>query len=168
MKISLIAAIAENGCIGNENQLLWRISEDMQYFKRLTMGHCVLMGRKTYQSIPSKFKPLEGRTNIILSTDTDYSENGCSVFNTLSSAIEYAKHQKEKELFIIGGAQIYEQTIELAETLYITRVHEFFNGDAYFPSISFDEWELISSSIQKEEHILNYTFDTYKRKKSNP
>lgn len=138
--ISIIAAISENLIIGNENKLLWHIPEDMQRFKMLTTGHAVIMGRKTYESIG---KPLPKRTNIIITRDEDYKTDGCLVVHSLAEAIRLAKElpadakaMAGKKIFIIGGGQIYAQSINLADKLYLTIVKGNFSGDTYFPDYS--------------------------------
>ncbi len=129
MDISLVVAVAENGVIGKDNRLLWRLSADLQRFRRLTSGHCILMGRKTYESIG---KPLPNRTSLIVSRDENLKIEGCEVFNEVAKAIDYAKQQNETELFIIGGGDIFTQTIDLATTIYITEVKVALEGDTYF------------------------------------
>jgi len=149
MKISLIAAIAENGVIGMNNKLIWRLSDDLKHFKKLTYGHFVVMGRKTYESIG---RPLPGRTNIILSKNKSFNVEGCVVFKSVNEAIDYSIHKKQEEVFIIGGAQIYSETLNLADRLYLTKVHANPKGDAYFPTIDFSDWKEISNmKIQKND-----------------
>ncbi len=129
MKISLVVAAAENGAIGKNNQLLWRLSADLQRFKQLTTGHHILMGRKTYNSIG---KPLPNRTNIIISKDTNLQIEGAVIFDDLLKGIEFARQQQENELFIIGGGTIYTQAMPLASNIYLTEVAINLEGDTYF------------------------------------
>lgn len=155
MDISIIAAIAENNVIGFENKLIWHIKEDLQRFKSLTMGHHIIMGRKTYESIG---RPLPGRTNIIITRNKDFIANGCIIVNSLEEAIK-SVHFLEDNIFIIGGAEIYKQAYTLADRLYLTRVHAEFVGDVYFPEINNNDW--IVENINNRKSIdcsLDYTF----------
>ncbi len=131
--ISLIAAIGENRVIGNKGKIPWHIAEDFKRFKRLTQGHAVIMGRKTYESIG---KPLPNRTNIVITRDPQFKIENCVVVNSLNDAIIQAKHLSPGEIFIIGGGQVYDQAIRLADKLYLTIVKGNFPGDAYFPAFS--------------------------------
>ncbi|MEK7550759.1 MAG: dihydrofolate reductase [Patescibacteria group bacterium] len=146
MKISIIVAVSENNVIGKRGQLPWHSSEDLKHFKSLTTGHHILMGRKTHESIG---RPLPGRTNIILARDEKFKPEGCFVFQELGEAIRFAKDKKEKELFIIGGEQIYRFTLPLAERIYLTEVKKNFDGDAYFPEINEEKW----NELSREEHL---------------
>ena len=135
MDISIIVAIAENNVIGNNNQLIWHIPDDLKRFKALTMGHHIVMGRKTWESIG---RALPGRISIVISRNPNYVAHGAVVVTSLQEAI--AKAQSDTEIFIIGGAQIYEQALPLATKLYLTKVHRSFEGDVTFPSIDQKEW----------------------------
>ncbi|MBQ0081139.1 MAG: dihydrofolate reductase [Alistipes sp.] len=125
--ISIIVAVGNNGVIGSSNALLWHISEDLRRFKVLTMGHRIVMGRKTFESIG---RPLPGRENVVVSTKIT-NIDGCRVVQSLDEALEDAN---QDEIFVIGGAQIYAQTLHLAQRIYLTEVHHTFDGDTYFPS----------------------------------
>jgi len=140
MSLSIIVAKAEKNVIGKQNTLLWHISDDMKRFKSLTMGHPILMGRKTFESLP---KVLPGRTHYVLTGNKDYKvPEGVLLFYTLDDLL---KSLPEGENFIIGGARFYRQTLPLADTIYLTDVHkEFPDGDAYFPEINMTEWKEIS------------------------
>lgn len=137
-RIALIVAVASNGVIGRDNALPWRLSTDLKRFKRLTMGHPIIMGRKTHQSIG---RPLPGRRNIVLSRNPDYDAPGCEVFNGLAAAREALT---EPLAFVIGGAEIYRQAARLADTIYLTRVLADIDGDARFADPTPDEWRLRS------------------------
>jgi dihydrofolate reductase len=139
-EIIIIAAVAKNRVIGKDNQLLWNIPEDMAHFKALTQGHAVLMGRKTWESLPERFRPLPGRRNIVITRQADYAAPGAVVASSLEQGIA-AAHGTEK-LFIIGGAEIYTQAMMLADTLEITEVGLEPEGDAWFPEISGSRWRL--------------------------
>jgi dihydrofolate reductase len=164
MKLILIAAVANNNVIGNDNKLLWHMPADLRRFKDLTMGHTMIMGRKTFESIG---KPLPGRKTIIISRNKDYKAEGCQVATDLKEAICLVKD--EPQAFVVGGGEIYRQVINLHPTrrLYITRVYANFDGDSFFPEIDPDKWELIEREEQptNEKNPFPYAFLTYKRKK---
>lgn len=166
MKISLIAAVAENNVIGAGNDLIWHLPADMKYFKDTTMGHHVLMGRKNYLSIPERFRPFSGRENIVVSRNPEFGDEGIHVYNNIPDAIQHARAAGEEELFIIGGGQIYAQSMELADELYITWVKEKFEGDAYFPEIDLDQWQLKSQSdrLSDERNPHDMSFCVYSRR----
>ncbi len=131
--ISLIAAIGKNRELGQGNKLLWDIPEDMAHFKSVTMGHAVIMGQKTYESIG---KPLLGRTNIVLSRDPNFAPRGVVVANSIESALNEATRVEKDEIFFIGGASVYEQALGLADKLYLTLIHGEREADVYFPDYS--------------------------------
>ena len=162
--ISIIVAIAKNGAIGANNDLLWRLPNDMKRFRELTTGHTVIMGRKTFESLPKGALP--NRTNVVITRNEGVSFENCEIFNDLKTAID--KHNNEKEIFIIGGANIYEQAMKFADKLYVTYVHHSFgNADVFFPEISKDEWIIIDNKDlgQDEKHFYDYSFKTYIKKK---
>lgn len=137
-EIIIIAAVARNRAIGKDNQLLWNIPEDMAHFRQLTRGHAVLMGRKTWESLPERFRPLPGRRNIVITRQADYPAPGAIVATSLETGIAAA--QDQERLFIIGGADIYAQAMPLADRLEITEVDLEPEGDAWFPEISPAAW----------------------------
>lgn len=156
MNISLIAAISENSCIGKHGELPWHIPEDLQHFKELTLNHTVLMGRKTWESLPERFRPLPNRTNIVITRQTDYAvPTGVLVYTSLSEAL---RHHEQEEIFIIGGAEMYAQSLPLANTLYITHVHQTVDGDALFPLIDHSRW----TESAHEDHP-GFSWVTYQR-----
>ena len=162
--ISIIVAIGENRAIGANNDLLWKLPNDMKRFKELTTGHTIIMGRKTFESLPKGALP--NRTNVVITRNTDASFDNCETFNDLKAAID--KHSDEKEIFIIGGAKIYEQAIIFADKLYVTNVHHSFeNADVFFPEIDENVWVTIESEEfqSDEKHIYPYTLITYIKKK---
>lgn len=132
--VSIIVAKSKNNVIGNNNKLPWNISEDMKRFKELTTGNVVIMGRKTYESLPEQFRPLPNRLNIVITRNPDYKPNGVMVYDDLQKAI--LKAGTNKEIFIIGGGEIYKEGLKFADRLYITEVDGEFEGDTYFPEIS--------------------------------
>jgi dihydrofolate reductase len=154
-KVTLIAAIDENSVLGKDNQLIWHLPEDLKRFKRLTTGHAIIMGRKTFESLP---KALPNRHNIVVTRNQNYSKEGVTVCHSLEAAIECAKNDDQP--FVIGGGQVYEQAIELADVIELTKIHAQFEGDVFFPEIDLKKW-----SVEKEEHMshpdFEYSFITY-------
>lgn len=159
--ITVIAAVAENNALGKENQLLWHLPDDFKRFKAITSGHYIIMGRKTFESFP---KPLPNRTHVIISRQPNYQPEGCIVVNSLEKAIEACP--KTEEVFIIGGGEIYRQSIELADKLDLTKVHASFEGDTYFPEINLTQWKLVFEEFHPKDdrHDYAFTFQTYLKK----
>lgn len=166
MRIALIWAMAENHVIGRNNQLPWYLPGDLQYFKRVTSGKPVIMGRKTYDSIG---KPLPNRTNIIVTRDTAFQAEGCQVVHSLEEAIVLAEAQVAvsggDEVIVMGGAEIYAQALPKADRLYVTLVHAEVAGDAYFPAIDFAAWQQIAREDYRAEgpNPYDYSFVVYDR-----
>ncbi len=132
--ISIIVAIGKNKAIGKNNELLWRIPDDLKHFKELTFGHPVIMGRKTWGSLPEKFRPLPGRTNIVVTRNTDYKAGGAEIANSLESALSAAERADgANEILIIGGGEIYKEALTFADRLYLTLVEDETLGDTFFP-----------------------------------
>ena len=156
MTIALIVAIAENRVIGNKNQLPWHLPADLKYFKSKTMGNAIAMGRKTYESIG---KPLPGRRNIVVTRNKNWSAEGIFTANSLEDAIENAKNNNEDTLFIIGGAELYQQAIEFCEIIYLTEVKEKFTGDVYFPEIKSGGWKETSRVSHHPDEKNKYPYD---------
>lgn len=140
--ISFMFAMDENRIIGKDNTLPWYLPADLQYFKKVTMGHPILMGRKTYESIG---KPLPGRENIILTRNADYQQEGITVISNMKEAVAYADALDE-EVFVIGGAEIFQQLISDCKRLYITQIHHSFEGDTYFPELNMSKWQTVSKT----------------------
>ena len=166
MKNSIIVAISDNNVIGKDNALLWRLSADMRFFKEKTTGHHIIMGRKTFESLGNRLLP--NRTSIIISRNADYQlPEGGILATSIENAI--AKVKDETEAFFIGGEQIYKSALPFVDTLYITRVHHTFDGDAFFPEIDKSQWKLVSSEHHKadEKNEYDYTFETYQRINTN-
>ena len=166
MKNSIIVAISDNNVIGNNNGLLWRLSADMRFFKEKTTGHHIIMGRKTFESLGKRLLP--NRTSIVITRNKDYEmPEGGIVASSLVNALETVKN--ETEVFFIGGAQIYKIAIPFANTMYITRVHHYFEGDAFFPEYDKSQWKLVSSEHHKadEKNEYDYTFETFQRINTN-
>ncbi len=160
-KISIIVAIAANNAIGKNNDLLWHISEDLKRFKRLTKGHYVVMGKRTYFSLPKR--PLPGRTNMVITDVAGEQIDDCLMAYSIEDAV--AKMDSEKENFIIGGGSIYAQFLPLADKLYITRVHKNFDADTFFPPFLSDPWRLTEKQDIEEDaqNDFRYTFEIYER-----
>ena len=164
--ISLIAAIGKNNELGKNNTLVWSMPTDLKYFREKTSGHPVIMGRKTFESIVARIgKPLPGRRNIIITRNTDYKPSGTEIVHSLKDAVSLVK--AESEAFIIGGAEIYKDAIPFADRIYLTQVETEIEGDAYFPDVTIDKWDLkravSNKKDAKNEH--DYTFLIYERKR---
>lgn len=156
MIISEIVAISANRAIGKDNQLLWHIGEDLQNFKRITLGHSVIVGRKTFESLGRK---LPNRTNIIISRNSSYSApEGCVVVGSLEEAVEYCRLNGEQEVFIIGGGQIYQQALPLCQRLYVTEVEREYEGDTFYPSIDPLVWRRTSHERLERGANFDYPF----------
>lgn len=157
--ISLIAAVAQNHAIGKDNQLLWHLPEDMRYFRETTRGKTVIMGRKTWESLPPAFRPLPGRRNIVVTRDRQYVADGATLTYSLPEAIATAGD--DGETFVIGGADLYRQALPLAQRLYLTEVAEPCAGDAFFPEIPAAEWREVSRTQQRSEAGIEFAFVVY-------
>ena len=169
MKISLISAVAENGVIGRNNRqgqpdLPWHLPDDFAFFKRKTSHHPIIMGRKTLEALG---KPLPNRLNIVITRNTDFRTDGVTVVHTLDDAIAKAKagDQNQREIFVIGGAEIYTMALPIATTLYLTEIHRAYEGDAYFPEFDKGQWEEVSrvSHPADERHEVSFDFVEYER-----
>ena len=162
MSISLIVAAAENNTIGKDNALAWSLPNDMKFFKNTTWGMPVIMGRKTFESFG---KPLTARTNIVISRLQGWRAEGTITAVDLPDALKKAAETNAKEIFIIGGGDIFKQSIELAHRIYMTRVHGSIDGDVFFPAIDEDKWQLVSNEdhVADEKHLYAYSFQTWER-----
>lgn len=162
MKLSLIVAMSANRVIGRDNKMPWHLSADLKRFRAITMNSPILMGRKTFESIG---KPLDGRTNLILSKNVTYQPDGCFVFDSLEMALEKAKNISD-ELFIIGGATLYEMALPFAQRLYLTDIQTEFDGDTFFPEIDFNDWnEIACEQITNDAQVnFSYRFLTLEKK----
>ena len=163
--ITMIAAIGSNGELGKDNDLVWHLPNDLKRFKKITAGHHVIMGRKTFESLG---KPLPNRTNIIITRNKNYKANDCIVVTSLDEALDAAK--ADKNPYILGGAQIYKQAIEIADVLDITLVHASLDADAFFPKIDLSLWKEVSREdhLADEKHAYDYSFVTYKKVGTGP
>ena len=160
-ELTIIAAVSINNVIGNNNKLIWKLSNDLKRFKNLTTNHSVIMGRKTFESLPN---PLPDRDNIVITRDTNYSKPNIQVCSSIENAINLTK--TDTQPFIIGGGEIYTQTINIVDKIELTRVHEEFDGDAYFPEIPLDIFELINEENYNSdlENEFDYSYLTYKKR----
>ena len=166
MKISMIAAVAENRVIGKDNDLVWRLPDDMKFFMQKTTGHHVIMGRKNFESLPPKYRPLPNRTNIVITRQEDYFIDGAHVVHNFDDALKIAKDKGEEEVFIIGGGEIYKIGLAVADIMYLTEIKASFEGDAYFPEYDKTQWvevERIHHPID-EKHKYEFDFVTYKHR----
>ncbi|WP_192821603.1 dihydrofolate reductase [Rufibacter sp. LB8] len=161
--IGLVVAISENRVIGKDNQLIWHLPEDLKHFKRLTLGHPMVMGRKTFEAIG---KPLPGRTSIIVTRQADYvAPESCLVATSVEEALQKALALDET-VMVVGGGDIYQQALPFAEVVYLTLVHESFEGDVYFPELEPDVWEITEQAEHEadDRHAYPYSFFTFRRK----
>ncbi|NII25724.1 dihydrofolate reductase [Pseudoflavitalea sp. X16] len=163
MLIALVVAAAENNVIGKNNQLLWRLPNDMKFFKNTTWGMPVIMGRKTFESLG---KPLAGRTNIVITRQDAWEAPGAQVVKSLEESIAAAADTDAKEAFVIGGGEIYALALPLAQRIYLTRVHTSLEGDTYFPEFDGQQWELLSNLDfpADDKHAYAYSFQVWGRK----
>lgn len=168
--VSLIVAIAQNHVIGKDNDLIWFLPKDLKYFKDTTAGHHVIMGRKNYYSIPEKFRPLPGRTNIVVTRQENIipENEDVIVVNSVEEGIRLAIEAGDPEPFIIGGGQIYNYALanQLVDRMYITQIHHEFEGDTFFPHFNQNRWEKISSVHNEVDHRHEWAFsyDVYEKK----
>lgn len=163
VKIAIIVALDEDNGIGRKGGLLCHLSNDLKHFKKITTGHTVIMGRKTYESLPKGALP--NRTNIVITSGKAENFPGCIVVHSLKEAVEHCN--KEGEAYIIGGGQLYRSAMPLVKKLYLTRIHHTFeDADTFFPEIDFNEWRLIKKEEHKadEKHSYDYSFLTYSKK----
>ncbi len=153
MIISIIVAISKNQVIGKNNQLIWHLPKDMKFFMDTTMNTVVIMGRKNYESIPKKYRPLKNRKNIIITRNKLYEAEGCIVVNSIDESLNFLNNVEKKEVFVIGGGEIYKKFLEkgLIDRMYVTHIDEYFDGDTFFPEINYDFW--------KSSEILNHRKD---------
>ncbi len=159
--LTMIAAAAENNALGKDGDLVWHLPDDFKRFKKLTTGHHIIMGRKTFESFP---KPLPNRTHIVITRNRDYIKEGCIVVHNLEDALKIA--EEDTQPFIIGGGEIYKLALNASEKIELTRVHDTFEADAFFPEIDLSKWELINEEFHEkdERHSVSFTYLTYVKK----
>ena len=168
MKVSLIVAMDKNRGIGKNNDLMWHLPNDMRFFKETTVNHIVVMGRKNYDSIPEKYRPLPNRRNVILTRNSNFKAKDCDVFNSLDDALGAYEYGSEKTIFIIGGGQIYALALaqEVVDEMYITNVDGDYDADTFFPEFDESKWrkELVLKQEKDDRHknsfeVFRYTFN---------
>ncbi len=162
VRVGLIVAAAENNAIGKNNQLLWHLPNDLKFFKNTTWGMPVIMGRKTFEAVN---KPLPGRFNIVITRQADWKAEGTIAATDLHDALQKAKATNCNEIFVIGGGEIYQQSMLIADKMYITRVHATLEGDTFFPVIDETQWQLtaVQEFTADEKHAYAYSFQTWER-----
>ncbi|UXP32178.1 dihydrofolate reductase [Reichenbachiella agarivorans] len=166
MKIAMIAAMSTNRVIGINNDLPWHLPDDMKYFMETTKHHCVVMGRKNYESLPPKFRPLPDRTNLVVTRQSDYEAPGCELFKNIEATVDFAKQRGEELLFIIGGGQIYKQGINIADTIYLTEIDAVIEGgEVFFPELD-SSWVEVSRQHHAADDRHKYSFDFVKYEKA--
>jgi dihydrofolate reductase len=167
MHISLIVAMSDGGVIGRDGELPWRLSADLQRFKRLTMGHHILMGRKTFESIG---RPLPGRKMVVVTRQIDYSPDAAQIAHSLGEALELARAASDDEAFVIGGGEIYRQSLDVVNRMYITHVDAEVAGDTHFPAVDWSAWQLVEEICHPADgkNAFKHRFCEYSRKKTAP
>ena len=161
--IKILVAFDENRVIGKNNALIWHLPADLQRFKTLTTGHVIIMGRKTYESIG---RPLPNRTTIAITRQETFNPEGILVSHSLEEAILKAKSISREDIYIVGGAEIYQMSLAVADQILVTQLHDIFDGDTYFPEIRLDTWEIVTreKGITDEKNKFQYSFLTYQKK----
>ncbi len=164
MIMNLVVAASENNVIGKDNRLLWNLPNDTAFFKNITWGMPVIMGRKTLESLG---KPLKGRTNIVITSNSEFSPgNGIIVAHSIEEAVKESEKTDAKECYVIGGGEIYKLALPHADRIYLTRVHTVIQGDTLFPTLNEKEWQMVNSTTFKadDKHAYSYSFETRQRK----
>jgi len=168
MKVKLIVAMDNERGIGKNNDLMWHLPADMKFFKETTLGHIVVMGRKNFDSIPERFRPLVGRENVVLTRNTDYLAENCQVFHSLEACLAAYENETERIVFIIGGGQIYEQALQLdcVDEMFITHVDHVYGADTFFPEIDENQWEtsVVFSHAADEKNTVAFQVKHYTKK----
>lgn len=162
MILSALVAADENNAIGKDNDLLWSLPDDMRFFKTVTMGHAVIMGRRTLESLG---RPLKNRENICITHNASYKPEGVHVVHSLEAAIALAKTMENEEAFLLGGGEIFRQGLHFCDRVYLTRVHALYEADTYFPKLLPTDWKEVSRTEHPadERHLVPFTFLTYDR-----
>lgn len=165
MKVSLIVAMDAQRGIGKNNDLMWHLPKDMQFFKDTTQGQIVVMGRKNYDSIPEKYRPLPNRQNVVLTRNEDFQAPNCMVFHSLQACLEHFKNEQERTVFIIGGGEIYRMALEagIVNEMYITHVHQTYDAETFFPEFKEEEWnrQVLFECEKDERHEAAFTVNKY-------
>lgn len=168
--VKLIVAKASNDVIGKDNDLIWHLPADMRFFTQSTKGHVVVMGRRNWDSIPLKYRPLSERTNVVITRNKDFQHPDCLSFQSLEDALDHFKHEKNRDVFIIGGGQIYREALDkdLVDEMLVTHIDQDFEGDTWFPEIDTNKWSKkeIFSFIKDEKNAYNFKVFQYSRIKN--
>ena len=168
MKTALIVAMDSDRGIGKNNDLMWHLPKDMKFFKDTTQGQIVVMGRKNYDSIPEKYRPLPNRLNVVLTRNENFSASDCLVFHSLEKCLAHFEEETERIVFIIGGGEIYRMALEsnILDEMYITHVHEHYDAETFFPSFDEDKWgsEILFDQEKDAQHEAAFTVKKYTRK----
>lgn len=168
MQVSLIVAMDSNRGIGKNNDLMWHLPADMNFFKETTKNQIVVMGRKNYDSIPEKYRPLPNRLNVILTRNKDFKAENCLVFNSLNDCLDHFKDEKERKVFIIGGGEIYKMALDSGRLneMYITYVNGVFDADTFFPQFNESEWEIqvLDEQSIDEKHKYGFVIKKFTKK----
>jgi dihydrofolate reductase len=167
MKVSLIVAMDLERGIGRDNDLMWHLPNDMKFFKETTTGHVVVMGRKNFESIPERFRPLPNRLNVVLTRNQNYRADGCEIFNSMEACLDAYKNENDMTVFIIGGGEIYKLALEagVVEEMYITHVNKKYGADTFFPEFDLKEWsvETIAQHQEDDRHNASFTIVKYSK-----
>lgn len=168
MKVSLIVAMDTDRGIGKNNDLMWHLPSDMRFFKETTLGHIVVMGRKNYESIPEKYRPLPKRENVVLTRNESYVADKCNVFHSLDECLKYYQSEEERTVFIIGGGEIYRQALEIdvIDEMYISHVNHSYKADTFFPDFDLKKWkiETVLEQAKDEKHKASFSVIRYSKK----
>lgn len=168
MKISLIVAMDQDRGIGKNNDLMWHLPSDMRFFKETTLGQIVVMGRKNYESIPEKYRPLPKRENVVLTRNESYVADDCNVFHSLEECLKHYKSEEERTVFIIGGGEIYRQALgmKIIDEMYISHINHSYGADTFFPSFDLKDWkvETILEQAKDEKHEASFSVMRYSKK----
>lgn len=171
MKVSIVVAMDLDRGIGKNNDLMWNLPVDMKFFKETTQNHVVVMGRKNYDSIPEKYRPLPNRENAVLTRNTDFEASGCLVFHSLQNCLNHYKNDSKRTIFIIGGGEIYRLALELnaVDEMYITHVNKRFGADTFFPEFNLKEWQVttVLEQAADDRHEASFTVLHYTKKPNN-
>ena len=157
--ISMIVAVSKNNVIGKNNSLAWHLPDDMNYFSNMTKGHSIIMGRKNWESIPEKYRPLPNRKNIVVTRNKEFQDNGATVVNSIEKAIKVSRASEDEEIFIIGGGEIYKLGFKYVDKLYITEIYAEVDGNTYFPEWNKRDWKEISRISHPSDEKHEYSFD---------
>lgn len=169
MKLSLIVAMDSDRGIGKNNDLMWHLPNDMKFFKETTQNQVVVMGRKNYDSIPEKYRPLPNRENVVLTRNTDFTANNCLVFNSLDTCLQHFEDEKDRTVFIIGGGEIYKLALETTgiSEMYITHINKSYGADTFFPEFNLKEWSVSTIMQQEKDEKHDASFTVLKYQKLN-